>query len=149
MTITEPSYPVGATARAVDLARTAPGCPRTAAVLTEILVTDPRCRRRWLRHTQRLGGRQPNQAGVAWVLALTLWDRGEIPESRRSLPRSLKDRVSRALNGRLVSASTLALFVDAFELTPEQEEELYAAWAADYADAPDEDDLAALTLLRR
>lgn len=143
MSITDPTYPVDLAPLALELAdtetETETGCPRTASLLTEILVSDLRCRRRWLRHTQRLGGRQPNQAGVAWVLALTLWDRGEIPESRRTLPRSLKDRVSRAFNGRLVSASTLALFVDAFQMTPEQEEQLYAAWSADYASAADEE----------
>lgn len=136
MSITHPRCSPVETPRAFQLAVTEPGCPRTAAVLTEILLGDLRCRRKWLRHTQRLGGRQPNQAGVAWVLALTLWDRGEIPESRRTLPRSLKDRVSRALSGRLVSAGTLALFVDAFELTEEQERQLYAAWSEDYANSP-------------
>lgn len=107
------------------------GYPRTAALLREILLSDLRCRRRWQRHAHRTGAQQPNQAGVAWVLALTLWDRGEVSESRRALPRSLKDRVSRALNGTLVSASTLALFVDGFELSEDQEQRLYAAWETD------------------
>ncbi|RIK15579.1 MAG: hypothetical protein DCC50_07665 [Acidobacteria bacterium] len=109
--------------------------PRTAALLREILLQDLRCRRRWLRHARRTGARQLNQAGVAWVLALELWDRGEMPESRRALPRSLKDRTSRALNGRLISASTLTLFVDAFELSDEQQQRLYAVWEAESARA--------------
>lgn len=108
---------------------------RTAALLREILLEDLRCRRRWLRHARRTGARQLNQAGVAWVLALELWDRGEMPESRRTLPRSLKDRTSRALSGRLVSASTLTLFVDAFELSDEQEQRLYSVWEDESARA--------------
>src|SRR5690606_4691330 len=95
------------------------------------LVGDLTCRRRWQRHAQRSGAQVPNQAGVAWVLALTLWDRGDVAESRRALPRSLKDRVSRALSGQLVSASTLALFVEAFDMSEEQERGLYAAWEED------------------
>ena len=105
--------------------------PRTAGLLRGYLTGDLRCRRRWLRHSQRSGRQQPNQAGVAWVLALELWDRGEMSEGRRTLPRSLKDRTSRALSGRLISASTLSLFVDAFDLTDAQQQELYAAWEAD------------------
>lgn len=105
--------------------------PRTAAVLREILLGDLTCRRRWQRHAQRSGAQVPNQAGVAWVLALTLWDRGDVAESRRTLPRSLKDRVSRALSGQLVSPSTLALFVEAFDMSEEQERGLYAAWEED------------------
>lgn len=105
--------------------------PRTARLLRDTPTGDLRCRRRWLRHARRSGRQQPNQAGVAWVLALELWDRGEMPEGRRTLPRSLKDRTSRALSGRLVSASTLSLFVDAFDLSEAQQQALYAAWEAD------------------
>lgn len=104
---------------------------RTAGLLRDYLTGDLRCRRRWLRHARRSGRQHPNQAGVAWVLALELWDRGEIPEGRSTLPRSLKDRTSRALTGRLISASTLSLFVEAFELSEVQEQELYEAWEAD------------------
>lgn len=105
--------------------------PRTSALLREILLRDWRCRRRWLRHVQRSSTQQPNQAGVAWVLAHELWDRGDIPESKRALPRSLKDRTSRALSGRLVSASTLMLFVDAFQLPEEHERSLFDVWEAE------------------
>lgn len=110
--------------------------PRTGRVLREILTQDIRCRRRWQRHAHRLSARGLNQAAVAMVLALELWDRGDIPESHQALPRSLKDRVSRALTGRLISGSTLALFAQAFDMTEEQESRLYAAWELDSAHLP-------------
>lgn len=100
----------------------------TAHLLRDILLTDLRCRRRWQRHAQRSSPGLPNQAGVARVLALELWDRGDISEARQALPRSLKDRTSRALSGRLISASTLALFIDAFDLSEPQQQLLYSQW---------------------
>ena len=146
MTIRHPSPPSGPGRETVacpspDVASSGVAWPRTAAALRAILLGDLTCRRRWQRHAQRSGAQVPNQAGVAWVLALTLWDRGDVAESRRTLPRSLKDRVSRALSGQLVSASTLALFVEAFDLSEEQEAALYDAWEADTAGtAPAEGD---------
>lgn len=109
---------------------------RTAATLREILTQDVRCRRRWQRHAHRIGAQGLSQAGVAMVLALELWDSGDTPESHHALPRSLKDRVSRALSGRLISGRTLVLFVRAFDLSEEQESRLYAAWELDSAHLP-------------
>lgn len=116
----------------LNLGTEQPACPLTAATLREMLLSDLSCRRRWLRHTQRSSTQLPNQAGVAWVLALALWERGDVSESAHTLPRSLKDRVSRALAGRLISASTLSLFVDAFDMSEDQEDRLFAAWRADH-----------------
>lgn len=104
---------------------------RTAAALRGVLTQDVRCRRRWQRHVHRYNRHGLNQAAVAMVIALELWDRGDIPESHRELPRSLKDRVSRALSGKLISGDTLRLFVAAFDLNEEQEAQLYAAWEVD------------------
>lgn len=105
--------------------------PRTAAALAEVLLTDLRCRRRWQRHTRRNGRQLPNQAGVAHVLAAAVREGDGVVPHRSALPRSLKDRVSRALTGRLVTAGTLNLFVEAFGMTEEQERRLYTAWEAD------------------
>lgn len=135
MTIMPATRPVETRRPATPGEPAAPGWPLTASALREILLGDLSCRRRWQRHARRSGSQLPNQAGVAWVLALALWDRGDVAESRRALPRSLKDRVSRALGGQLVSASTLALFVEAFDMSDEQEQVLYAAWEADTAGA--------------
>ncbi len=60
------------------------------------------------------------------VLATHLWDTGQVPETDQVLPRRLKDLVSRALSGRVLSARTLLLFADAFEMTPEHSAELHA-----------------------
>lgn len=110
--------------------------PETSRALREILSTDLRCRRRWQRHARRSAHTTLHQAGVATVLALHLWEIGEVPESQRTLPRRLKDRVSRALTGRGVSSTTLQLVVDAFDLTPEQERALFLAWELDHGGAP-------------
>lgn len=113
------------------LLRPAPRWARTADVLREVLTKDVRCRRRWQRHVHRFSRQRLNQAAVAMVIALELWDRGDIPESHHQLPRSLKDRVSRALSGKLISGDTVRLFVAAFDFNEEQEGRLYAAWEAD------------------
>lgn len=58
-----------------------------------------------------------NQAAVAQVIAQQLWDSGERPESEISLPRSLKDRIHRALHGAVISPETLTWFIEAFNMT--------------------------------
>ena len=54
------------------------------------------------------------QLAVAEVLARRLWSYPRVPGDVDVLPHQLKDTVSRALSGRLLSRSTLALFIDAF-----------------------------------
>ncbi|HBW17820.1 MAG: hypothetical protein ACLPN6_29450 [Streptosporangiaceae bacterium] len=61
---------------------------------------------------------QVNQAAVCQVVARYLWDSGECEETDQSLPRRLKDKVHRALNGRGLSLQTLRWLTDAFELSP-------------------------------
>lgn len=74
-----------------------------ADLLHRILMEDPRRRRVWRRHIQR----QPadphalHQAAVAQVLAIWLWEEGEVSESDTDLPRRMKDALSRALRGRV------------------------------------------------
>ena len=81
-------------------------------------------RTRWLRHVTRTTPGRVNQAAVARVLAEWLWQHGEHPDGDL-LPRALRDRVSRALGGRSLSAPTLRLFVAAFAMSAADEAVLW------------------------
>lgn len=97
-----------------------------AAVLRQVLL-EPGPRRLWLRHAIVGPADGINQRAVAAVLAGYLADRGERADTP-DLPRQLKDRVNRALNGSSLSAETLRWFIEAFELDPDQEAALFQAW---------------------
>ncbi len=92
--------------------------------LAELLAGPGPYRARWLRHVTRATPGRVNQAAVARVLAEWLWQHGEHPDSDL-LPRALRDRVSRALGGRALSAATLRLFVAAFAMSAADEAELW------------------------
>ncbi|MEJ2577627.1 MAG: GNAT family N-acetyltransferase [Kineosporiaceae bacterium] len=99
----------------------------TARRLCHLLRTRPRYRARWQRYALHHRERKLNQAAVAQVLAHHLWDSGQVAETDRLLPRRLKDTVSRALSGRVLSARTLQLFIEAFEMTAQDAAGLAAA----------------------
>lgn len=99
---------------------------QAARVLSEMLTRPGPYRRRWAQVARRASGRL-SQAAVAHVLSLHLWETGEHDESDLELPRRLKDRVSRALGGRL-STSMLRTFVEAFEMSDRDAEELWNAY---------------------
>lgn len=82
----------------------------------ERLLLEPARARRWLPYVQRRRRPGVHQGAVAQVLAEHLWSSGEVAEEDTSLPRRLKDLVSRALGGRGISDRGLQLFVDAFDL---------------------------------
>lgn len=99
---------------------------QAARVLGEMLTRPGPYRNRWAQVARRASGGL-SQAAVARVLSLHLWESGEHDESDVELPRRLKDRVSRALGGRL-SASMLRTFVEAFEMSDRDAEELWNAY---------------------
>ncbi|OKI26767.1 hypothetical protein [Streptomyces sp. CB03911] len=105
-----------------------PAVPAASAAagrrLTALLAAPGRYRTRWLRHVARATPGRVNQAAVARVLAEWLWLGGEASEGD-ILPRALRDRVSRALGGRALSAATLRLFVAAFDMTAADEARLW------------------------
>lgn len=87
---------------------------RQAHQLRTLLRHDPRLRRIWMRHVRRHRSQDIHQAAVAHVLAVYLWDIGEVSERDQQLPRRLKDCVARALTGRCLGPRVLQLFIDAF-----------------------------------
>ncbi|WP_432253096.1 hypothetical protein [Streptomyces sp. HNM1019] len=94
----------------------------TSRRLREILAADPKYRRRWKPHAKR-AREDLHQAAIAEVITHYLWDCGELAENVSS--RSLKDRVSRALNGSVVTAETLRWFIEAFEMEDGHREDLW------------------------
>jgi hypothetical protein len=58
-----------------------------------------------------------NQAAIAQVLAEYMWEVGEVDDTVTDLPRKLRSKVSRALNGQVLTAKVLTLFIDAFHMS--------------------------------
>ena len=109
--------------------------PRRAAAreaagryLRELLLRPGRYRQLWEFHAQRSRPGAINHLAVADVLAQYLWECPRAAGPSDVLPHQLKDTVGRALSGRLLSRSTLDLFVAAFGLTGQEEERLWRLW---------------------
>ncbi len=68
------------------------------------------------------------QLAVAEVLARYLWSYPRIAGDEDVLPHQLKDTVSRALSGRLLSRSALSLFIDAFGFSDQEADRLWQLW---------------------
>lgn len=99
-----------------------------AAYLRELLLRPGRIRRTWEQHAERSRRGQVNQLAVAEVLARHLWENPRRPGDTEVLARQLKDTASRALSGKLLSRATLALFIEAFRLPPDDCEHLWRLW---------------------
>ncbi|MGH7928988.1 MAG: hypothetical protein ACREQV_14460 [Candidatus Binatia bacterium] len=99
------------------------GVRGAAVYLRDLLLRPGAYRRRWERRADRTRGREVNQRAVCKVLASKLWEEGEEVNEA-----SLKDRVSRALRGEVLSLETLELFISAFRVTDEHAETLRQLW---------------------
>lgn len=99
-------------------ARRQTDCETAAAYLRELLERPGKYRAFWETRIARLGKSALNEAAIARVLAEHLWDVGERPDTDVELPRRLRDRVSRALDGSVLSAETLRWFIAAFKIDP-------------------------------
>jgi hypothetical protein len=105
-----------------------PGRRAAAAYLRELLERPGAYRRRWERHVVRARPGEIVQLAVAEVLARHLWSYPRAPGDGDVLAHQLKDTVSRALSGRLLSRPTLALFIDAFHVSAAEADRLWRLW---------------------
>ena len=99
------------------------GARAASELLRQLLSEDPRYRKVWERHSVR-SGPQVSEAAVCRALASHLWDAGERPESDHTLPRRLRDLVSRALSGRVLTRRTVMWFVEAFAMRAADRDQL-------------------------
>jgi hypothetical protein len=106
----------------------AAGRRAAASYLRELLQRPGPYRRLWEQHVVRARPGEITQLAVAEVLARRLWSYPRVPGDADVLPHQLKDTVSRALSGRLLSRSALALFIDAFGLSDQEADRLWRLW---------------------
>jgi hypothetical protein len=85
-------------------------------------------RRLWEQHVVRARPGEINQLAACEVLARHLWSYPRGPGDADVLPHQLKDTVSRALSGRLLSRSALSLFIDAFGFSDREADRLWRLW---------------------
>lgn len=109
---------------------TPPPAGRRAAAkyLRELLSQQGPYRRRWERYVVRSRSTEITQLAVAEVLARHLWSHPRVTGDTDALPRQLKDTVSRALSGTLLSRPTLGLFIDAFRISGADAGRLRRLW---------------------
>jgi hypothetical protein len=99
-----------------------------AAYLRELLAEQGRYRRLWEQHAVRSRAGEINQLAVAELLARHLWNHPRVAGDQDVLARQLKDTVSRALSGTVLSRPTLALFIDAFGISGAHADRLWRLW---------------------
>jgi len=99
-----------------------------AAYLRELLLRPGRYRPRWEQYAERSRSGQVNQLAVAEVLARHLRNHPRTAADTDAVARQLKDTVFRALSGKLLSRSTLSLFIDAFGFPEQERERLWKLW---------------------
>lgn len=109
----------------------AEGAAETARHLRQLLLTRLEYRRLWQEKAERRRTGDISKAGVARVMALHLWGSGERDDAEMTLPRNIKDRVRRALEGEAITPQTLRWFIEAFHMDPRDEQTLWATLAVD------------------
>jgi hypothetical protein len=96
--------------------------------LQQLLLKPGAYRRSWERFVSRERRGTINQLAVAEVIARHLWSVPRNPADVQVTPHQLKDTVSRAITGRLLSRPALALFIDAFGFSEHEAGRLWRLW---------------------
>jgi hypothetical protein len=96
--------------------------------LRELLLKPGGYRSAWEQYATRERRGTINQLAVAEVLARHLQSAPRTTTDPTVTPHQLKDTVSRALTGRLLSRSALGLFIDAFGLSEHEAGRLWRLW---------------------
>jgi hypothetical protein len=96
--------------------------------LQQLLLKPGSYRRSWEQYVSRERPGTINQLAVAEVIARHLWSVPRSPADVDVTPHQLKDTVSRALTGRLLSRPALSLFIEAFGFSEHEAERLWRLW---------------------
>lgn len=96
--------------------------------LQQLLLTQGPYRRAWEQYVSRERRGTINQLAVAEVLARYLRAAPRNADDVHVTPHRLKDTVSRALTGRLLSRPALALFIQAFGFSEHEADRLWRLW---------------------
>ena len=105
-----------------------PGARQAGLQLRELLLRPGEYRRSWERHSLIARRDEVNFDAVAAVLADHLARHPETPADRDNEPRRHKDKVARALSGKMMSESTLELFIAAFGISRDDAHTVRALW---------------------
>ncbi|MEP7022909.1 MAG: hypothetical protein ABJB47_03675, partial [Actinomycetota bacterium] len=104
-----------------------------ASYLRELLLRPGRYRRTWEQHAMRVRPGVVNHLAVAEAIAQHLWQHPRAGGTSDVVAHQLKDTVSRALSGRLLSRSALSQFIEVFGFTGQEQERLWRLWAGSRA----------------
>jgi hypothetical protein len=96
--------------------------------LQQLLLKPGRYRVLWEQYVSRERRGTINQLAVAEVIARHLWSSPRNPGDSEITPHQLKDTVSRALTGRLLSRPALSLFIQAFNFSEHEAARLWQLW---------------------
>jgi len=97
--------------------------------LQQLLLKPGAYRQSWERYVSRERRGTVNQLAVAEVIARHLWSEPRSPADAQITPHQLKDTVSRALTGRLLSRPALSLFIGAFGFSEHEAGRLWRLWS--------------------